>query len=65
MRIVAAHGGARDILRAEGLEEQVGDFGRGIAVDDVIEEFLVGIDTNIATSADSRVITVPGAGTVA
>ena len=65
VRIVAAHAGARDILRAEGLEEQVGDLGRRISVDDVIEEFLVGIDTKVAASANSKIGTVPGAGTVA
>ena len=27
LRIVGAHGSVRDLLRAEGLEEKVGDFG--------------------------------------
>ncbi|OLL31183.1 DNA repair protein [Burkholderia sp. SRS-W-2-2016] len=40
LRIVAAHAGARDILRAEGLEQQVGALGRRVGVDDVIDAFL-------------------------
>jgi high affinity sulfate transporter 1 len=39
LRLVAAHATARDILRAEGLEESVGYFGRRISVADVIDEF--------------------------
>jgi len=39
LRLVAAHAAVRDILRAEGLEERVGHFGRRISVADVIEEF--------------------------
>ena len=39
MRLVAAHAPVRDILRAEGLEESVGYFGRRISVADVIDEF--------------------------
>ena len=39
LRLVAAHATVRDILRAEGLEELVGYFGRRIAVADVIDEF--------------------------
>jgi SulP family sulfate permease len=39
LRLVAAHAAVRDILRAEGLEESVGDFGRRITVADVIDEF--------------------------
>jgi SulP family sulfate permease len=38
LRIVAAHATVRDILRAEGLEERVGYFGRRISVADVIDE---------------------------
>ena len=38
MRLVAAHAPVRDILRAEGLEESVGYFGRRISVADVIDE---------------------------
>ena len=39
LRLVAAHASVRDILRAEGLEESVGYFGRRISVADVIDEF--------------------------
>lgn len=38
MRLVAAHAPVRDLLRAEGLEESVGYFGRRISVADVIDE---------------------------
>jgi len=39
LQLVAAHAGVRDILRAEGLEESVGYFGRRITVADAIDEF--------------------------
>jgi high affinity sulfate transporter 1 len=39
LRLVGAHGEVRDILRAEGLEESVGYFGRRITLADVIDEF--------------------------
>ena len=39
LRLVSAHAAVRDILRAEGLEETVGYFGRRISVADVIDEF--------------------------
>jgi anti-anti-sigma factor len=39
LRIVEAHAKARDLLRAEGLEEQVGYFGRHMSVDQAIVEF--------------------------
>ncbi len=39
LRLVAAHAAVRDILRAEGLEESVGDFGRRSSVADVVDEF--------------------------
>jgi anti-anti-sigma regulatory factor len=39
LRLVSAHAAVRDLLRAEGLEESVGYFGRRISVADVIEEF--------------------------
>jgi len=39
LRLVAAHAPVRDILRAEGLEERIGYFGRRIGVADVIDEF--------------------------
>ena len=39
LRLVGAHAAVRDILRAEGLEESVGYFGRRIKVADAIDEF--------------------------
>ena len=39
LRLVAAHAAVRDILRAEGLEEKTGYFGRRISVAHVIDEF--------------------------
>jgi anti-anti-sigma regulatory factor len=38
MRIVEAHGKVRDLLRAVGLEEQVGYLGRHISIDQAIVE---------------------------
>jgi sulfate permease, SulP family len=42
LKLVSAHASARDILRAEGLEERVGYFGRRITVADAIDEFQTG-----------------------
>jgi SulP family sulfate permease len=39
MRVVEPHAKVRDLLRAEGLEEQVGYLGRHISVDQAIAEF--------------------------
>jgi MFS superfamily sulfate permease-like transporter len=39
LQLVSAHATVRDILRAEGLEERVGYFGRRITVADVVDEF--------------------------
>jgi len=39
LRFVSARAAVRDILRAEGLEERVGYFGRRILIADVIDEF--------------------------
>ncbi|WP_454767186.1 SulP family inorganic anion transporter [Cupriavidus campinensis] len=39
LRLVGAHAKVRDLLRAEGLDQRVGDFGRRTAVADVIDEF--------------------------
>jgi anti-anti-sigma factor len=39
LRIVEAHARVRDLLRAKGLEEQVGYFGRHMSVDQAISEF--------------------------
>jgi high affinity sulfate transporter 1 len=38
LRLVAAHAAVRDLLRAEGIEERVGYFGRRISVADVVDE---------------------------
>jgi high affinity sulfate transporter 1 len=40
LRIVEAHAKPRDLLRAQGLEEQVGYFGRHMSVEQAIVEFL-------------------------
>jgi high affinity sulfate transporter 1 len=39
LRLAEARSGVRDILRAEGLEERVGYFGRRVSVDDVLKAF--------------------------
>jgi hypothetical protein len=39
LRMAGAHAGVRDILRAEGLEERAGYFGRRVAAVDVVDEF--------------------------
>lgn len=44
-RLVAAHARARDMLRAEGIDEQVGDFGRGTSVATALEQFRLAADT--------------------
>ncbi|PLP97626.1 SulP family inorganic anion transporter [Cupriavidus pauculus] len=41
LRLVAPHASARDMLRAEGLEQQVGDFGRGTSVAAAVEAFRI------------------------
>ncbi|CAD6533738.1 putative sulfate transporter [Paraburkholderia hiiakae] len=50
LRIVAAHGSVRDMLRAEGLEQQVGDIGRGVSVDDVIGTYTHELDLKVAAA---------------
>ncbi len=42
LRIVEAHSSARDLLRAEGLEDRCGYLGRRISVDQAIAEFRAG-----------------------
>jgi high affinity sulfate transporter 1 len=42
LRLAEPRSGVREILRAEGLEERVGELGRGVAVDDVLQEFFSG-----------------------
>jgi hypothetical protein len=37
-RIVEAHANVRDLLRAEGLEEQIGYFGRHMSIDQALSE---------------------------
>jgi MFS superfamily sulfate permease-like transporter len=39
LRMAGAHGRVRDILRAEGLEERAGYFGRKITAIDIVDEF--------------------------
>jgi SulP family sulfate permease len=58
LRLVGAHGTVRDLLRALGLEHQVGYFGRRLSIDQVIDEFEVknrhgGRDTEISSSISS------------
>ncbi|CAB3804757.1 putative sulfate transporter [Paraburkholderia caffeinitolerans] len=62
LRIVAAHGSARDILRAEGLGELVGDISRRVSVDDAIETYLHEMDTTSIDAAETASRTQPGAG---
>jgi high affinity sulfate transporter 1 len=45
LRLVAARAAVRDLLRAEGLEERVGYFGRRVSVADVIDELPGGTGT--------------------
>jgi sulfate permease, SulP family len=40
LRIVEAHAKTRDMLRAEGLEQQVGYLGRHLSVDQAVSEYL-------------------------
>ena len=65
LRIVAAHAGARDILRAEGLEQQVGELGRRVSVDDVVEAFVRDKDTKVVTQDETGTGTLPGTGKLA
>ncbi len=51
LRLVAAHATVRDLLRAEGLEESIGYFGRRISVADVIDEFQGGNGTAAPAAA--------------
>ena len=39
LRIVEAHAKVRDLLRAEGLEERVGYFGRHMSIEQAIAEY--------------------------
>ena len=54
LRLVNAHASARDILRAEGLEAQVGFLGRGATVANVLDAFLAQRQAQSAPPADAR-----------
>lgn len=54
-RVVAPHAEVRDILRAEGLEERVGYFGRRVSVADVIDEFQGGTETEAQATRSTPV----------
>ena len=62
LRLVSAHAAARDILRAEGLEEQVGYFGRRVSVADVIDEWLGLTSTSPSASPGMPTTTLPARG---
>jgi MFS superfamily sulfate permease-like transporter len=53
LRLAEARSGVRDILRAEGLEERVGYFGRRVSVDDVLESFFAPVDAEARNRATS------------
>jgi high affinity sulfate transporter 1 len=50
LRLVDAHAAVRDVLRAEGVVEQVGALERHIGITDVLDEFLGGARAGIAKS---------------
>jgi len=54
MRVVEAHAKVRDLLRAEGLEERIGYFGRHISVDQAIAEFQKAQSVTQDTNTDQR-----------
>jgi high affinity sulfate transporter 1 len=54
LRLVSAHAAVRDMLRAEGLEESIGYFGRRISVADVVDEFRSGApDSGIGSAKEA------------
>lgn len=57
LRLVAAHAAVRDLLRAAGLEERVGYFGRRISVADAIDAFQSGTATTAAAATPTPVPT--------
>jgi len=57
LRLVAAHAAVRDLLRAAGLEERVGYFGRRISVADAIDAFQSGTATTAAAATPTSVPT--------
>jgi MFS superfamily sulfate permease-like transporter len=54
LRIVEAHSRNRDLLRAVGLEEQVGYFGRHMSVDQALEEAKSEFGTRVTAAAKPR-----------
>lgn len=62
MRLAGAHAGVRDMLRAEGLEEQVGYLGRRISIADLIEAYPGNATTDVATSSHITDTRLPGTG---
>ncbi|WP_321789887.1 SulP family inorganic anion transporter [Paraburkholderia sp. J94] len=62
LRVVAAHGNARDILRAEGVEQLVGDIGRKASVDASIEAYLREAGAIAIDAGDLAPGTQPGFG---
>jgi sulfate permease, SulP family len=64
LRLVEAHAAVRDILRAEGVEEQVGTLGHRIAIADVVDEFLGGPESGTGKSPGPEGGTIPGASAV-
>jgi MFS superfamily sulfate permease-like transporter len=53
LRLAEARSGVRDILRAEGLEERVGYFGRRVSVDDVLKSFFSAGDAEARERSES------------
>jgi len=62
LRLVAAHGSVRDMLRAEGLEQQVGDISRRVSADDVIATYLHEVDSEATVPAAPASKTADGSG---
>lgn len=53
LRVVSAHAGARDMLRAEGVDAHIGDFGRGTTVAAAVDAFLADAATNAAPDCNA------------
>jgi MFS superfamily sulfate permease-like transporter len=53
LRIVEAHAKGRDLLRAEGLEAEVGYFGRHMSVDQAIGEFVGSSNSGLVESKET------------
>lgn len=56
LRLVAAHAKVRDMLRAEGLEDRLGYFGRRVSVADAIDEFQRHAETGGPAGAETQVM---------